>query len=135
MLTKWRNADLGILLVRLALAVVFIAHGWDKFQNISAVVGFFGGLGFPAFLAYLVAAVELLGGLAMLLGVLVEWAGALIAIVMLVAIWSVKFKMGFLGGYELDFALLLAALSVFFSGAGRYTIRHFMGKSDSGMQM
>jgi len=57
------NVDLGLLLIRIALAIVFIAHGWQKLQNSSGVVGFFGSLGFAPIFAYLVIIIELLGGI------------------------------------------------------------------------
>lgn len=123
MISHWRgNADLGLLLIRLALAAVFIVHGAQKFMNLEKTVSFFEMLGQPAFMAYVVAAVEVLAGLAMLLGIGVEIAGVLLALVMVGAIYLVKGKMGFLGGYELDLVLLLSALGVALVGAGRYAL-------------
>ena len=120
--------DIAMLLIRLALAVVFIYHGWQKGSNIQMTVGFFAKLGFAPFLAYLVAAVEFFGGIAMLLGIFVKYAGALLAIVMLVAIVKVKiltFHTPFAsptGGYEFDLVLLLTALAVVMGGAGKYAL-------------
>src|SRR3989338_7938658 len=94
--------DTGMFLIRLGIGLVFVIHGWGKFGDMAGTIGFFSGLGLPAAIAYLIAAVELLGGLAMILGVYTKWAGWLLAIVMAAAILLVKGKMGFSGGYEFD---------------------------------
>lgn len=119
---KWHNPDLGLLLVRLGLAVVFIMHGWSKAGDISTTAGFFSSLGLNIFWVYVVAYVELLGGIALLVGVWSRWAGILLAIDMVFAIYLVKFVSG-LRGYEFELLLLLVALAVYFSGSGRYSIR------------
>lgn len=115
--------DVGLLLLRVVLAVVFISHGVSKFMNMSGTIGFFGQIGLAPFFVYLVALVETFSGLAMLLGIFVRWAGYLISIVMVVAIVLVKWQKGFFGGYELDLVLLFVALSVSFMGAGRYSFQ------------
>jgi uncharacterized membrane protein YphA (DoxX/SURF4 family) len=115
--TKERCEMCGLGLIRLALAVVFIFHGWQKWSNMDATVGFFGTLGLAPFFAYLVATVELLSGLAMLFGIWTRWAGYLIAIVMFFAIVLVKGKLGF-PGYELELTLFLTALGVALLGPG-----------------
>lgn len=117
-----------MLLIRLALAAVFIAHGWSKIQDMAGTIGGFGTFGLAPFWAYLVAWVELLGGIAMLLGIFTKWAGWLLAIVMAAAIYFVKGSAGFLGGYEYELVLLLVALGVSFAGPGAYTINKLFGK-------
>jgi uncharacterized membrane protein YphA (DoxX/SURF4 family) len=112
----------GMLLLRVVVGVVFIAHGWQKLQMIDGIIGFFGKLGFAPFLAYVVAWTELLAGLGMLLGVFTRIAGYLIAIIMAIAMFSVKFKIGFLGGYELDLTLLVAALALAWNGPGKLSV-------------
>ena len=118
-----QRPEVGWFLVRLGLAAVFIVHGWAKLADLPGTVGFFSALGLPTFLAYVVAVIEFGGGLAMLLGIFARVAGALLAIVMLGAIITVKFKLGFTGGYEFDLMLLLAALAVAAAGPGRLSIK------------
>lgn len=127
-----KNADAGILLIRLGLAAVFIGHGFQKVTGMAMVVGFFSQLGLPAFVAYLVAFGEIAAGLAMLLGFWTHWAGKVIAIIMLGAIALAKFKTGFLGGYELDLMLLLSALGITFMGPGAYSLEAKMAKKSTG---
>ena len=119
-----KNHDLGMLLLRLAVGVIFIAHGWGKFSDMASTIGFFGQLGMPSVFAYLVAAVELLGGLALVVGLYTDLAALLLAIVMVVALVYVKMatlKVGFVGGYEFDLVLLAANLAIMFVGPGKYT--------------
>ncbi|GAA0370818.1 hypothetical protein GCM10008968_28310 [Bacillus horti] len=64
-------------------------------------------MGIPRFMAYVVAVIELIGGLALVLGLGTRIVSALFAIIMLGAIFIVKIPAGFLGdgqsaGYELD---------------------------------
>lgn len=108
--------------LRVVLGVIFIAHGWAKIQGMEGTIGFFGSLGLAPFFAYLVAWTEFLGGLAMVLGLYTRVAGYLIAIVMVFAIVLAKFKMGFLGGYELDLILLASALVIAQHGSGPYSV-------------
>ena len=54
-----KNHDLGMLLLRLAVGVIFIAHGWGKFSDMASTIGFFGQLGMPSVFAYLVGALLL----------------------------------------------------------------------------
>ncbi len=125
--TKERCEMCGLALIRLALAVVFLFHGWQKWSNMDATVGFFGTLGLAPFLAYLVATVELLGGLAMLLGYWTKWAGYLLAIDMFFAIILVTGKMGY-PGYQLELTLLLTALGVALLGPGVCSLESKMKK-------
>jgi putative oxidoreductase len=125
--------------VRLALGVVFVAHGGQK------VFGWFGGPGLKAtiqtFQQYLkvppaatvvAALIELLGGLALLVGLLARPAAAGIIVVMLVAIAKVHGRNGFFinfsgtpgkgHGVEFNFVLIAMALSILIAGAGALSI-------------
>jgi putative oxidoreductase len=112
------SQQIGALLLRIALGLTFFIHGFVKFQGgIENTAGFFETLGLPGFAAYVVALIELLGGIAMILGFGTRVTAVLFAIIMIGAIVKVKLAAGFLGngqgaGYELDFALLV--MSVYF---------------------
>ncbi len=120
-----KNPDLGLLLLRLGLGIIFFVHGWSKFSSMGDTISFFSHLGLPSVMAYLVAAVELLGGLALILGMYTDIAALLLSIVMVVALVYVKmatFKLGLLGGYELDLALLVGNLAILFCGSGKHHV-------------
>jgi putative oxidoreductase len=82
----------GPLLVRLTLGVVFLTTGWGKLHNLDNVAQFFTSLEIPAPYAnaVLVSSIELVGGIAILLGLGTRIAAALLVGVMAVAIWTAK---------------------------------------------
>ncbi|WP_257351108.1 DoxX family protein [Pseudalkalibacillus decolorationis] len=113
-----KRYEIGALILRLFLGFTFFIHGLDKFQGgISNTVGFFDSLGLPGFLAYVVVVIELIGGIALILGIGTRVVSILIALLMVGAIIKVKLAKGFLGGYELDVALL--AISIYLAIANR----------------
>jgi putative oxidoreductase len=113
----------GALIIRVIAGLTFVIHGIDKFQmGLGNVAGFFGNLGLPAFLAYLVAFLELVGGIALILGLGTRIFAVLLAIVMVGATLKVKLAIGFLSGangagYELDLALLAMLVSLALTGS------------------
>ncbi len=117
-----RNTDLGLLVIRIGLAIVFIAHGYDKLTHIESTIGFFHGIGLSAFFAYFIGIVELVGGLSLFIAQKVRLAGWILAINMVFAIALVKYRLGFFGGYEFDLVLLFSSLGIALTGGGKYTI-------------
>lgn len=126
---SYASSDTALLLVRVGLALVFIAHGWAKFSDMEGTIGFFASIGLASFFAYLVAAVELLGGIAMLLGVCTGVAGILLAVTMVGAIGLVKSGAGFIGGYEFDILLFLSSIAIAIAGAGKYTAKYLVKRA------
>lgn len=110
--------EIGKVILRIVLGLTFFIHGLSKFQGgISNTVGYFDSLGIPGFLAYAVAVIELIGGIALVLGVGTRIVSILFGLVMVGAIFTAKLPAGFLGndqmaGYELELALL--AMSIYF---------------------
>ena len=113
------------LLLRVILGAVFIVHGYPKlFKNFSETAGFFESIGIrpSKFWVFVVGAVEFFGGIALVFGFATQLVAALIAINMLGAIAKVKFRQGFVGGYEFDLTLLIIALSLILTGPGAYAL-------------
>ena len=110
--------ELGHFILRVILGFIFFIHGLSKFQGgISNTAGFFDSIGIPGFMAYVVAVIELAGGIAVILGIGTKMVSVLFAFIMLGAIFTAKLSAGLLGngqmaGYELD--LLLLAASIYF---------------------
>lgn len=130
---KW--GPLAPLVLRLALGIVFFAHGWQKIDQMGAegVTGFFDSLGipFPAFFAILIIALELVGGAALILGILTHWIAKLFAIEMLVAFLLVHLENGVFvqnGGFELVLVLMAGAISLVITGAGKWSLGHMLFK-------
>ncbi|WP_165998544.1 DoxX family protein [Bacillus sp. Cs-700] len=113
------SPNVALVVLRLALGLIFTVHGFDKFAGgIENTVGFFESIGISGGLAYVVATIELVGGLLMIVGLGTRIVAALFIIVMLGAIFTVKSGTGFIGGYELDLALLGMSLALLISGGG-----------------
>lgn len=114
--------EIGALILRVTLGIIFLVHGLGKFQGgIENVAGWFSSIGLPGFLAYAVAIIELVGGIALILGLGTRIVSALLALIMIGAIFTVKLSVGFMGngemaGYEFDLALL--AMSIYLTVAG-----------------
>lgn len=126
--TQPHCTDVGLLLMRIALAIVFFYHGATKFMALKPMQGFFASLGMPGWIAGLVAVLEICAAVAMLLGVWVRAAGFVLAAIMVGAIVLVKFSVGFNGGYEFELSLLLIALGLTFTKAGSFTAKKFFHK-------
>lgn len=125
--------DLAVLLTRVAVGIVFFAHGWQKLSTngIDATAVFFDQVGVPAAsaAAWLAALVELAGGAALILGLAVSVAGLLLLIDMIGAFAFVHAGAGLFveqGGYELVLALGAAALLLAVVGAGRFSLDHLL---------
>ena len=115
----------GPLLLRIVLGVIFIVHGYPKlFKSFGATTQFFESIGIkPAkFWVLVVGLTEFLGGIFLVAGFLVQAVAILATINMFVAIWKVKRKQGFYGGYEFELTLLVIALSLLILGPGAYAI-------------
>jgi putative oxidoreductase len=117
----------GLALIRVITGLVFFAHGVQKVfvYGFGGVAELFTSIGIPfgAIAAPVVALAELLGGLALILGLFTRAAGFGLVPVMLGALFLVHLPAGFFlpNGYE--FVLLLAALAAGFGmiGGGTYS--------------
>lgn len=124
---KWQ--DVAPLVLRVALGVVFVWHGYDKVFTIGLtnVAGFLGNMGFPmaTVFAYILAYGEMIAGALLILGLLTHWASKFAAIVALVAFLMVHVSKGFSvanGGYEFIMLIFAAAVSILITGAGKYSL-------------
>src|ERR1700722_4151365 len=82
-----RNRSLGLLLIRLATGLVFFMHGWMKVNNLPGTEGMFVGFGLTSGTGIFIAWLEVIGGIALILGVLTRVFGVIFGIEMLVAIF------------------------------------------------
>jgi putative oxidoreductase len=123
------SVPLGITLLRVALGTMWIAHAllkWFVF-GLPGTAQFFASVGYPGFLAYPVFAVELLGGLALVLGVYARQVALLLVPVMLAAAW-VHLPNGWVftnqgGGWEYPAFLAAASLALWLAGDGTWALR------------
>ncbi len=101
------NADLAATILRVSMGVLFLAHVWLKLVIFTpaGTVGFFESLGFPGFLAYIVIAAELAGGIALIVGFATRWVTLALVPVLLGSIYAPHGAAGFFfsnegGGWE-----------------------------------
>lgn len=127
----------GMLPLRVVVGLVFLMHGGQKLL----IFGLGGtadimeklGLPLPLVCAAIVIILELVGGLAILLGVFARLAGALLAFEMLVAIMVARWHGGFFApyGYEFEFTLLGACLTFALNGPGRMSFEELWRRSST----
>ena len=135
------NPAWGLAVVRIVTGIIFFMHGWQKVTEfgVSGFAGFLSQLGIPAasVAAVIVIAVELLGGLALILGLGTRWVAIPLAIDMLVAMVTVHLSAGFFvqnGGYELVLLLLAASLALVLAGGGAFALDNIVGRRLTGTQ-
>ncbi|WP_046174252.1 DoxX family protein [Domibacillus indicus] len=116
--------EAGTVLLRIVLGFTFFMHGFAKFQGgIAGTASFFDSVGIPGFMAYPVAGIELIGGIAMMLGLGTRIIALLFSIILIGAVVTVKLSSGFLnGGYELDVVLLAMAIHLALSKQTKYAL-------------
>lgn len=128
--------DLAVLVARVAIGAVLIAHGAQKFFTfgIGGTVDSFAGMGVPVpeAAALFAAVVELVGGAALVLGAATSVAGLLVTLNMLGALVLVHLGNGVFvdqGGFELVAALGAGALILAATGPGAWSVDHLVGRT------
>lgn len=124
-------APYAVTILRILVGVIFLLHGIPKLGGIGGFTGFLTSLGVPApgLFAIIVIALEVGGGLLLILGLATRWVSLLFAIQMVVTTLLVKLpNAGFIApqgggaGAELDLLLLAAALILLTQGPGPLSI-------------
>ena len=127
--------DIALLVARLALGAVMIAHGWQKLDQggLGGTADGFAAMGIPlapAAAAFAIA-IEIGGGVLVLLGALTPVVGVLWALNMAGAWWFVHRDAFFAGegGYELVMVLGALGLVLAGTGAGRLSVDALLTRS------
>lgn len=115
--------DLGLLFLRIAVGLPFIAHGLQKLMNIEGTTGFFSSIGLSPMFVYVVGGAEVIAGLMILLGLWAAIGGWIVSLIMAMTYILVKSKANFLGGYEIDMVFFFSGLAIAMLGSGRYSIK------------
>ena len=123
---KSNMQSIGISLLRIHFGIILLAHGWLKVYvfTVAGTVGYFASIGLPSIVAYSVIFGELLGGVALILGIQTRLAASLtVPIVFGAAIMNVG--NGWLhsasgGGWEYAASLTVIAISLAITGSGQY---------------
>ena len=123
---KSNMQSIGISLLRIHFGIILLAHGWLKVYvfTVAGTVGYFASIGLPSIVAYSVIFGELLGGVALILGIQTRLAAFLtVPIVFGAAIMNIG--NGWLhsangGGWEYAASLTVIAISLAITGSGQY---------------
>jgi len=128
---------LGLLVLRLSLGLIFVLHGWmnivggqESFlREMLAMVGWSA----PDLLVWMITGMELLGGLALMLGIFTREAALLLAVEMVVAVALFHARQGFFivavpnvplaYGFEYHLALVGGLVCLALAGPGAFALR------------
>jgi putative oxidoreductase len=125
--------DLGLLIIRLVIGILFIGHGaqklfgWFGGYGLKGTGGWFDSIGMKpgVTMALLAGLAEFLGGILLAVGLFTPLAALMIAGTMLMAIVKVHAPNGFWStsnGYEYNLTLIAVAVGLALIGPGKYAI-------------
>lgn len=136
---RGNSTNLGLLLIRVMLGVIFVFHGSQKLFGVFGGPGLEGFAGFltqlhvpvPMVSAVLAAVAEFGGGLALLLGAGTRLAVIPVVITMLVAAFKVHGSAFSVqaGGLEYPLALAVITAAIGLTGAGELSVDHWLAKA------
>lgn len=113
--------DVGLLLLRIAIAIIFLYHGLPKLTKSKIMSQM---MGMPAGMIVMLGIVESLASLGVAFGVYTQLSALVLAIVMVGAMgmkmmkWGVPFAAMDKTGWEFDFILFFASVAILLGGGG-----------------
>ena len=113
--------NIGLFVLRLAVAIIFIYHSLPKFKNAKGMAQMMGA---PAGAILALGAVEFLSAVGLALGIYSQFAALFLAIIMVGAMgmkimkWKVPFAAMDKNGWEFDLILFAASVAILFGGGG-----------------
>jgi putative oxidoreductase len=139
-------SDVVNVISRVLLSAVFIVFGWMKFMNVASITGNAGTKRFmdliggtmpaPSWLGYLIAAIELFGGIALLVGFKTRWLAWLFVIWVIVVtllghpfwIFEDQTRIPQMSNFYKNLAIIGGFLLLATTGGGRYSVDARMTK-------
>jgi len=133
---RLNNPSLGLFLLRVVVGFILLMHGLGKLigppfpgPGMQGFIGYLGSIHYPlpTLLGYVGMLIETLGGLAFLFGVGLTPVGLVTAVYFFIALVTVHLTNGFdvfhygdpmKRGYEYTLLLLIACLTLAFTGPG-----------------
>ncbi len=119
----------GVALLRISLGVIWVAHALLKLLvfTLPGTAAYFASIGLPGLLAYPVFAIELVGGVALILGIYARQVSLALVPIMAVAAW-VHFPNGWAhtspnGGWEYPVFLIVVSVALWLLGDGALVFR------------
>jgi putative oxidoreductase len=115
--------------LRASIGAIFIVHSLKKFD--PSWQEWLISIGIPPEMQLPIALAELIGGILLVVGVLTRVTGAIFAVILLGAIFHIRWENGFFvskGGWEWDLVMLAVVLAIIAAGPGRISISHIVRK-------
>ncbi len=115
--------------LRGAIGVIFIVHSLKKFD--PSWQDWLTSIGMPPEMQLPIALAEFIGGIFLLVGILTRVTGSIFAVILLGAIFHIRWENGFFiskGGWEWDLVMLSVVLAIIVAGPGRASISHLVKK-------
>lgn len=112
-----------------SIGVIFIIHSLKKFD--PSWQEWLMSIGMPPEMQLPIALAEFIGGILLITGVLTRITGSVFAVILLGAIFHIRWENGFFvsqGGWEWDLVMLAAVLAIIVAGPGRISIAHLVKK-------
>jgi putative oxidoreductase len=144
------GADVGLLVLRLGLGVVFLGHGLQKLgwfpgggypTSMSEQKAFLVNFGYssPSLMAWLLTVTEIVAGVSLLLGLLTPLGSAAVIGIMWQFVAGLQWGGGLFGnsttgGFEQSLIGLVAAVALAYVGPGRLSVDHALGLKLSGLR-
>jgi putative oxidoreductase len=115
--------------LRGVIGAIFIVHSLKKFD--PSWQEWLISIGLPPEMQIPIALAEFIGGICLLVGVLTRVTGSIFAVIILGAIFHIRWENGFFvsnGGWEWDLVMLSVVLTIIVAGPGRISISHLVKK-------
>lgn len=121
--------DVVLLVARVCLGAVLVAHGWPKVKGFKGTAGWLDSIGLKpgVFFAGVAVFIEFVGGVMLIFGLFTQLIAGLVALQFLIIIAKINFKKGLVGGYELDLMILALGLVLFALGGGGKSLDALFG--------
>ena len=130
--------DAALLIFRAVLGIIFVAHGVDKmfFAGMDETTGQFSAWGIPQpqLSAYLASVAEMIGGAALVVGLLTTFVAGALALLMACALYFVHLSNGLFtadGGIEYPLVLMVSLLMIVVFGSGRASVDGVLNRADA----
>ena len=127
--SRYKYKDLGLLLLRIGIGLMFILHGWpkltggpEKWEQVGKAVEILGINFAPVFWGFMAAFAEVIGGALIMFGFFFRIACALLLITMLVASLRHMAEGDGFGGYSHSLEAAILFFSLLFIGPGKYSL-------------
>ena len=121
--------------IRASIGAIFIVHSLKKFD--PSWQEWLISIGIPPEMQLPIALAELIGGTLLIVGVLTRVTGSVFAVILLGAIFHIRWENGFFvskGGWEWDLVMLAAVLLTIAAGPGRISISHLVRRIPRALQ-